>query len=40
MQFNLDMRNMIIQEAGLYSTKIFLNEEQLGEYKIQVIKGE
>ena len=37
MQFNLDMRNMILHEVGLYSTKVFVNGEQIGEYKIQVI---
>ena len=40
MQFNLDMRNLILYEVGLYSTKIFVNDEQIGEYKIQVIVGE
>ena len=40
MQFNLDMRNLIIHEVGLYSTKVFVNGEQIGEYKIQVIVGD
>ncbi len=40
MQFNLDMRNLILHEAGLYSTKVFVNGEQIGEYKIQVIVGD
>lgn len=40
MQFNLDMRNLILHEVGLYSTKIFVNGEQIGEYKIQVIVGD
>lgn len=40
MQFNLDMRNLILYEVGLYSTKVFVNGEQIGEYKIQVIVGD
>lgn len=40
MQFNLDMRNLILHEVGLYSTKVFVNGEQIGEYKIQVIVGD
>ena len=40
MQFNLDMRNLVLRETGLYSTKVFVNNEQIGEYKIQVIVGE
>lgn len=40
MQFNLDMRNLILSEVGLYSTKVFVNDEQIGEYKIQVIVGD
>lgn len=40
MQFNLDLRNLILHETGLYSTKIFVNGEQIGEYKIQVIVGD
>lgn len=40
MQFNLDLRNLILHEVGLYSTKIFVNDEQIGEYKIQVIVGD
>lgn len=40
MQFNLDMRNLIFHEVGLYSTKVFVNGEQIGEYKIQVIVGD
>lgn len=40
MQFNLDLRNLILHEVGLYSTKVFVNDEQIGEYKIQVIVGD
>ena len=40
MQVNLDMRNLILSEVGLYSTKFFVNNEQIGEYKIQVIVGD
>lgn len=40
MQFNLDMRNLILHEVGLYSTKVFVNGKQIGEYKIQVIVGD
>lgn len=40
MQFNLDMRNLILHEEGLYSTKVSVNGNQIGEYKIQVIKGD
>lgn len=40
MQFNLDLRNLIFHEVGLYSTKVFVNGEQIGEYKIQVIVGD
>ena len=39
MQFNLDLRNIVINEKGLYITKIEVNKEIIGEYKIQVIKG-
>ena len=40
MQFNLDMRNLVLREVGVYSTKVLVNGEQIGEYKIQVIVGE
>ncbi len=39
MQFNMDMRNLVLSETGLYSTKVFVNDDMVGEYKIQVIKG-
>ena len=39
-QFNIDIRNLIFREAVLYSTKVMLNNKELGEYKIQVIAGE
>ena len=40
MQFNIDIRNLILREEGMYSTKVVFNNEELGEYKIQVIVGE
>ena len=40
MQFNLDMRNVILREEGVYATRIFMNGEQIGEYKIAVVVGE
>lgn len=40
MQFNIDIRNLVFREAGLYSTKVIFNNIELGEYKIQVIVGE
>ena len=40
MQFNLDMRNLVLSEVGLYSTRVVVNGEQIGEYKIQVIVGD
>lgn len=39
MQFNLDMRNMVLSEVGVYSTKVLVNGETVGEYRIQVIVG-
>lgn len=40
MQFNLDMRNLVFNEVGIYSTRVFVNGEQIGEYKIEVIVGD
>lgn len=40
MQFNLDMRNLVLKECGIHLTKVFINGELVGEYKIQVIEGE
>ena len=40
MQFNIDIRNLVFREAGIYSTKVIFNDNELGEYKIQVIVGE
>ena len=40
MQFNLDIRNLVLKVRGLYSTKVLFNDDELGEYKIQVIEGE
>lgn len=39
-QFNVDIRNLVLRDVGLYSTKVFFDEDELGEYKIQVLKGE
>ena len=39
MQFNLDIRNLVLKEVGLCSTKVLFNNKELGEYKIQVIVG-
>ena len=40
MQFNLDIRNLVFREKGLYTTKIQVNSEEVGEYKIEVIVGD
>lgn len=40
MQFNLDMRNLVFRETGLYSTIVYFNGVEIGEHKIEVIKGE
>lgn len=40
MQFNLDMRNFVFREPGVHSTKVFVNGNMIGEYKISVIVGE
>lgn len=40
MQFNLELRNIILREKGIHTTKIFFNGELIGEYKIKVIVGE
>ena len=40
MQFNIDIRNLVFREVGVYSTKVIFNNSELGEYKIQVIVGE
>ena len=40
MQINLDMRNVALREIGIHSTKIFINDIEIGEYKIPVIVGE
>ncbi len=39
-QFNIEIRNLVFKETGIYTTKIYFNNKQLAEYKIQVIKGE
>ena len=40
MQFNLDIRNLVFREKGLYTTKIQVNSEEVGEYQIEVIVGD
>lgn len=40
MQFNLDLRNIVLDEIGVYVTKVSVNNEIIGEYKIQVLQGE
>lgn len=40
MQLNLDMRNVVLKEEGLYSTNVYVNGEEIGNYKISVIVGE
>lgn len=40
MQFNLDIRNLVFEETGLYMTRVFVNGEQIGEYRIKVMVGE
>ena len=37
MQFNMDMRNLVLREKGLYSTKVYFNNKLMNEYKIEVI---
>jgi len=39
MQFNMDLRNLVFREVGLYSTRVFFNRELISEYKIEVIVG-
>ncbi len=39
-QIVLDLRNLVFMEKGLYVTKAYFNNDQIGEYKIEVIKGE
>ena len=38
-QFNLDLRNIIVPVEGIYSTKVFFNSVEIGNYKIEVVKG-
>lgn len=40
MQFNMDMRNLVLREKGLYSTKVYFNNKLMNEYKIEVIVGD
>ena len=39
MQFNLDMRNIILDKVGLYATKILLDGKEIGKYSIEVNDG-
>lgn len=36
MQFNLDFRNLVLEESGIYSTIVLFNGERIGEFKISV----
>lgn len=40
MQFHMDMRNLVFRETGLHTTKVYVNDQEIGEYKIPVIVGE
>ena len=40
MQFNMDLRNLVIRELGLHYTKIIVNNHEIGNYMIDVIVGE
>ncbi|MDO4720213.1 MAG: hypothetical protein Q4A78_06085 [Peptostreptococcaceae bacterium] len=40
MQFNLDLRNVVLREKGIHTTRVFANGELIGEYKIEVTTGE
>lgn len=40
MQFNIDFRNLVFRNEGLYSTEIIFNGKSLGEQKIQVLRGD
>lgn len=40
MQFNLDLRNVVLREKGIHTTQIFANGELIGEYKIEVTTDE
>lgn len=40
LQLNLDFRNVVFQCAGIYSTKIQIDGETVGEYKIAVETGD
>lgn len=39
-QFNVDIRNLLFKEPGIFSTKVIFDEQLLGEYKIKVTVGE
>lgn len=40
LKFNLIMKNVALQETGIYETKIELNDEELQSFKIEVKKVE
>ena len=40
LQFNFDLRNLVLPEEGAYTTRVYANGEMIAEYKILVIKGE
>lgn len=39
-QFNLDLRNVVLEEQGICTTKVIMNGNTIGEYKIAVVLGE
>ncbi|MBR0380832.1 MAG: hypothetical protein IJH71_00130 [Eubacterium sp.] len=38
-QFNIDMRNIVLSEEGIHTTVIYVDEAKIGEYKIMVERG-
>jgi hypothetical protein len=40
LQFNFDLRNLVLPEEGIYTTRVYANGEMIEERKILVIKGE
>lgn len=35
-QCNIEMRNLVFRREGIYATKIFVDDTEIGEYKIKV----
>lgn len=40
LQFNLDLRNIVLTKPGEHSTKVFINNKEAGAYDIEVVKRE